>query len=128
VPAGVCRGLTLVLFFTNCARPALSVPGAACRSDPAQFGLPRGLKLLTEQLIRYSADDGFFNLHWDIDAVKESDPLPEVTGSEMGPGCVIATLNLRSAATLMLQPRCVHNSHSSTRVARKHTSALPCAA
>jgi hypothetical protein len=35
--------------------------------------------LLTEQLIKYAKDDSFFNLHWDIDAQSEDEPLPSGT-------------------------------------------------
>lgn len=68
-------------------------------------GLPQGLELLTEQLIKYAKDDAFFNLHWDIDAQTTGAPLPSGNPSELGPGCVIAALNLQSDATVMLQPR-----------------------
>jgi len=66
---------------------------------------PRGMVLLTEQLIKYAADDAFFNLHWDMDARRPEDPLPSGSGSELGPGCVIVALNLRCCTTILFQPR-----------------------
>lgn len=68
-------------------------------------GLPPRLELLTEQLIKYAKDDAFFNLHWDIDAETVAEPLPSGNPSELGPGCVIAALNLKADATVMLHPR-----------------------
>lgn len=71
---------------------------------PATHTIP--MSLLTEQLIRYGTNDLFFNLHWDIDAKNPSEPLPHnVTGSELGPGDVIGTLNLGCEAALLLKPR-----------------------
>eukprot|EP00039_Didymoeca_costata_P002934 m.63940 g.63940 ORF g.63940 m.63940 type:complete len:267 (-) comp11614_c1_seq1:585-1385(-) len=64
--------------------------------------------LLTEQLIKYAKDDLFFNLHWDIDAKTKDEPLPaNVNGSEFGPGCVIAALNLGPQASVLYKPRYV---------------------
>ena len=63
------------------------------------------LVLLTEQLIRYGIGDLFFNLHWDIDSESTAEPLPSGTGSELGPGAVIAAVNLGCAASVLFEPR-----------------------
>ena len=66
-------------------------------------GFPRGQVLLTEQLIKYAKDDAFFNLHWDMDSVTPEEPLPSGSGSELGPGDIIAALNLRCSTTILFQ-------------------------
>ena len=63
------------------------------------------LVLLTEQLIRYGIGDLFFNLHWDIDSESTAEPLPSGSGSELGPGAVIAAVNLGCAASVLFEPR-----------------------
>jgi len=68
-------------------------------------GFPRGQVLLTEQLIKYAKDDAFFNLHWDMDSATPEEPLPSGSGSELGPGDIIAALNLRCCTTILFQPR-----------------------
>ena len=59
--------------------------------------------LLTEQLIKYAKDDAFFNLHWDMDSATPEEPLPSGSGSELGPGDIIAALNLRCSTTILFQ-------------------------
>ena len=66
-------------------------------------GFPRGQVLLTEQLIKYAKDDAFFNLHWDMDSRTPEEPLPSGSGSELGPGDIIAALNLRCCTTILFQ-------------------------
>merc|ERR1712150_18033 len=68
-------------------------------------GFPRGQVLLTEQLIKYAKDDAFYNLHWDMDSATPEEPLPSGSGSELGPGDIIAALNLRCCTTILFQPR-----------------------
>eukprot|EP00037_Helgoeca_nana_P037423 m.16008 g.16008 ORF g.16008 m.16008 type:complete len:341 (+) comp8892_c0_seq1:118-1140(+) len=67
-----------------------------------------GCVLLTEQLIKYTTDDLFFNLHWDIDTEDPSAPLEglgSIEPSEFGPGAAIATLNLGCRCHVLLKPR-----------------------
>ena len=71
-------------------------------------GFPRGQVLLTEQLIKYAKDDAFFNLHWDMDSATPEEPLPSGSGSELGPGDIIAALNLRCCTTILFQVRKNH--------------------
>ena len=54
---------------------------------------------------RYGMADLFFNLHWDIDSESTAEPLPSGTGSELGPGAVIAAVNLGCAASVLFEPR-----------------------
>ena len=65
--------------------------------------IPLGQVLLTEQLIKYAKDDAFFNLHWDMDSATPEEPLPSGSGSELGPGDIIAALNLRCCTTILFQ-------------------------
>ena len=72
-------------------------------------GFPHGQVLLTEQLIKYAKDDAFFNLHWDMDSATPEEPLPSGSGSELGPGDIIAALNLRCCTTILFQVTSIYS-------------------
>ena len=67
---------------------------------------------------RYGMADLFFNLHWDIDSESTAEPLPSGTGSELGPGAVIAAVNLGCAASVLFEPR-----YGDKRIIMTHPSA-----